>query len=177
MPINIDALTSRPQTDIYKLLGTMLQWNYPELVSKTGIPVNISSVKTPEYGGLFKKSIELPESRLKEPINKDMLLSVLDSVLHEYKHGQDAALGSPGKAILQSMTYARRQQLEDYLTSSNLPSTNTVRGAKQVDEALATKYSNDLLKRIVGMSYYGADQDRATLQDTIKLFPEFGATK
>lgn len=177
MPMNIDALTARKDTDIYKLLGTMLQWNYPELVSKSGIPVNISGVKTPEYGGIFKKTIELPDAQLKEPINKDLLMSVLDSVLHEYKHGRDAASGSPGKAILQSMTSARQQQLEDYLTSSNLPSTNLVRGDKQIDEVLATKYSNELLRRITGMSYYGADQDRAALQDTIKLYPELGATK
>ena len=175
MPMNIDALINRKESDVYKLLGAVLQARYPELVARDGIPINIANVNTPQYGGIFSKSISLPAGRAKEPLTNDMLMSVLDGVLHEYKHSSDAATGSPGKALLQTMKSGRQQQLEDYLTTSNLPSTNTVRGAKQLDEALATKYANELLTRMTGLSYYGADQDRATLQEAIKLFPELGA--
>lgn len=174
MPMNIDALINRKESDVYKLLGAVLQARYPELVARGGIPVNISDVKTPEYGGIFSKSINLPQSVTKEPLTNELLASVLDGVLHEYKHGRDSGQGSPGKALLQTMKAGRRQELEDYLTGSNLPSTNVVRGAKQVDEALATKFANEMLGRMTGLSYYGADQDRATLHEAVKLFPELG---
>ena len=91
MPMNIDALTNRKESDVYKLLGAVLQARYPELVSSSGIPVNISNVSEPKYGGIFKKTIELPQQLTKEQLSNDVLAAALNSVLHEYKHGKDAA--------------------------------------------------------------------------------------
>lgn len=177
MPMNIDALVNRKESDVYKLLGAVLQARYPELVSAQGTPVNISNVSEPKYGGIFKKTIELPQQLTKEPLSNDVLASALNSVLHEYKHRKDAVSGSPGKALLKSMTPQRQMELETRLTESNLPSTNMVRGAAQVDEALATKFANEMLGRMTGLSYYGSRQDATALQELTKLFPELGATK
>lgn len=175
MPMNIDALVNRKESDVYKLLGAVLQARYPELVSARGIPVNVSSVSEPRYGGIFKKSIELPQKLANEQLTNDVIAAALDSVLHEYKHGKDAEKGSPGKALLKTMTPQRQMELETKLTESNLPSTNTLRGAAQLDEALATKFANEMLGRMTGLSYHGSRQDAATLQELPKLFPEFGA--
>ena len=175
MPMNIDALTNRKESDVYKLLGAVLQARYPELVSSSGIPVNISDVSEPKYGGIFKKTIELPQQLTKEQLSNDVLAAAPNSVLHEYKHGKDAAAGSPGKALLKTMAPQRQMELETRLTESNLPSTNMVRGAAQIDEALATKFANEMLGRMTGLSYYGSRQDAAALQELTKLFPELGA--